>query len=110
MRIEPKRLFLLATTAVLLLTMVSDPAPPISETLVQAASNGHPATVVCQVIAVQERANGTTLTIVDADQNQAKAFMPRSLGAAPDVGRVVILSLVPSERPSFFFVEGFSYP
>jgi hypothetical protein len=50
------------------------------------------------------------LTIVDTAQGQARAFMPRSLGAPPAVGQVVILTLVPSDQPSFFFVEGLSYP
>jgi hypothetical protein len=110
MRIGPIWLFALATSAVLLLTLFSDPAPPTSQSLAQAASSNSPTAVVCQIVEVQERANGTTLTIVDADQAQAKAFMSRSLGAPPTVGQVVIVVLAPSDRPSFFFVEGLSYP
>ncbi|MDD1746840.1 MAG: hypothetical protein LUQ16_03670 [Methanomassiliicoccales archaeon] len=110
MRIGPKWLFALAASAVLLLTLFSDPVPPASQSLAQAASSNSPTAVVCQVVEVQERTNGTTLTIIDADQGQAKAFMPRSLGAPPAVGQVVIVILAPSDRPSFFFVEDLSYP
>lgn len=110
MHVGPKHIMLLATCAVLLLVLVSDPSPPSSGGLSGASSTGSPSTVVCMVVEVQGRANGTTLTIVDSDQIQAKAFMPKSLGDPPEVGQVLVFTLAPSDRPSFFFVEGFSYP
>jgi hypothetical protein len=89
MKISPRRLFLIAATATLLFAFVSDPAPSMIEGFDQAANAAGPFSIVCQVVGVQDRANGTTLTLSDAAQAQAKAFLPRTLGAAPRIGQVL---------------------
>lgn len=109
MRISTNRLLLLAASATLVLALTSDPTPPMSTSFDQANWEGGRATIVCQVVSVQERANGTTLTIIDSVQVQARAFMPLSMGPPPSVGRIVSLTLSPSDRDDFFFVEGISY-
>jgi hypothetical protein len=58
---------------------------------------------------MQERANGTTLTVIDSAQHQVKAFMPSSIGLPPSIGRIVSLTLSPSDRADFFFIEEISY-
>lgn len=110
MRTGSKWLFLVATSATLLLMLLSDPTPPAAETFAQASNANGTITLICQVVAVQERPNGTTLTLVDATQAQAKAFMPRSLGPPPSVGQVVRVALAPSGRSAFYFIEGLAYP
>ena len=106
MRISTNRLLLLAASATLVLALTSDPSPPTSSSFDQASWESGRATIICQVVSVQERANGTTLTVIDSAQDQAKAFMPSSMGPPPAIGRVVSLTLSPSDRADFFFVEG----
>jgi len=109
MRITTNRLLLLAASATLALALASDPAPPLSPSLDQANWESGRATIICQVVSLQERANGTTLTIIDSAQAQAKAFMPFAIGPPPSIGRVVSLTLSPSDRADFFFVEEIGY-
>jgi hypothetical protein len=109
MLISPKRLFLIATVATLLFAFSSDPAPSAVESFAQATGVTDPFSLVCQIIGVQDRTNGTTLTLIDATQAQAKAFLPRALGVAPSIGQVVRLTLAPSDRAGFYFVEDLAY-
>jgi hypothetical protein len=109
MRISTNRLLLLAASATLALALASDPSPPTSSNFDHANWESGRATIICQVVSVQERANGTTLTVIDAVQDQAKAFMPRSMGPPPAIGRIVSLTLTPSDRAGFYFVEKISY-
>ena len=109
MRLSTNRLLLLAASATLVLALASDPTPPLSSSLDEANWESGRATIICQVVSLQERANGTTLTIVDSAQAQAKAFMPFAIGPPPPIGRVISLTLSPSDRADFFFVEEISY-
>jgi hypothetical protein len=109
MRISTNRLLVLAASATLALALASDPTPSMSSSFNQAEWENGRATIVCQVVSAQERANGTTLTVIDSAQAQAKAFMPLSMGKPPSVGRIVSLTISPSDRADFFFVEGISY-
>lgn len=109
MNLSPKRLFLLATIATLLFTFASDPAPSTIAGFDQAANATGSFSIICQVIGAQDRSNGSTLTLADTAQVQAKAFLPRALGAAPHIGQVVRLTLTPSDRAGFYFVEDLAF-
>jgi hypothetical protein len=109
MLISPKRLFLIATVVTLLFAFSSDPAPSAVECFAQATGVTDRFSMVCQIIGMQDRTNGTTLTLIDAMQAQAKAFLPRALGMTPSIGQVVRLTLAPSDRAGFYFVEDLAY-
>ncbi|HUL38917.1 MAG TPA: hypothetical protein VLU38_01375 [Methanomassiliicoccales archaeon] len=110
MRIDAKGLLLVATLTTLAFALISDPTPPAAEGFADASDAQGPVNIVCQVTMVQARANGTTLTLVDADQAQAKAFMPNALGKPPRVGQIVSLTLTASDTPGFYFVEAIAIP
>ncbi len=100
----------MATLTTLLFAFLSNPASSTVGSFSQVPDASVPFMIICQVVGVQERPNGTTLTVVDSTQSQAKAFLPRELGVPPAVGQIVRLSLACSERAGFYFVEGISYP
>lgn len=111
MRVGPKYLFIVAILAVLALIGLSDPAPPRLAGFNSIPGSQEPVQVVCQVVEVQERSNGWTVTLVDPCGEQAKAFCPSSLGlGTPAVGRVLRFSLTMSNRPGFFFVKDLAVP
>ena len=96
-----------AALAVLALVLLSDPSPPAMADLSSAQDSAAPVLVVCQVISVQERENGWTLGIADAQGGRAQAFLSRALGLQPPpVAAVVEMALEASDRPGFFFIRG----
>jgi hypothetical protein len=101
-------LFLLATTSILLLLLVSDFQPGTTVSIAQ-VSDGAEAELRCVVIEVHSSAKGQVLMLADAMGIEFSAFLPINLAddrILPGRG-VLIGGTLSSEGDRFFFIDSF---